>query len=135
VFKRAARSTMTHPESARPVSQGDKGPPLHAVVVFRRGRDNQGRERVYRRLWSAENKVRALNRFRSQVFACAGVEHYVATLEDGRVTASHGRRSLVDEWEATRRGLNKGADPFTASRYMSREGGGAADYRKDRGHE
>jgi len=119
MYRTASRSRATQSQSRRSSDAG----PKHArflVVAFRRGRDNMGRERVYRRVWAESFYDQA----ESRMEALAESYEYRAVLHaDGTTAKSYGTVSVAEEWAATRRGHNRGADWCTASTHADREGG------------
>jgi hypothetical protein len=89
-------------------------------VAFRRGTDNQGRERIYRRVWAerfedaARLRLWSLDEGNGYGFA-ALVDRY------DRVVAQWGAEGVADTWSETRRGLNRGVNWRTGCTYARRE--------------
>ena len=120
-FKGASQSVAMQRAIKRTSDEGIKPAPW-AIVAFRVGKDNVGRERVYRRIWSFRDKNKAASAFyRPARGVDLGRYDHAALLEHGRPIAECGDPSMVARWCATRRGANKAANPYSASTYMHRE--------------
>ena len=119
MYKHAGQFIATNPALAVRASQEHEPvPPPWAVVAFRRSRDNAGRQRVYRRVWAFEREDKACRRF----IACdPAVYEDKRIVRNGVPTGSTGDSPIVAEWRATRRGVNVGADPWVAAKYVARE--------------
>ena len=61
-FKGASQSVAMQRAIKRTSDEGIKPAPW-AIVAFRVGKDNVGRERVYRRIWSFRDKNKAASAF------------------------------------------------------------------------
>ena len=117
MYKHASRFNQQAPELNTPAHhEREREPVAWAVVAFREGRDNQRRPRVYRRVWTFQNKAQALRHLAGMctTYPCAALLHKGAPVHD----VSH---ELLDRWMAERKGVNADADPWRASQYARRE--------------
>ncbi len=117
-FKGASESEATQRAVKRAADEGVKPAPW-AIVAFRVGRDNMGRERVYRRIWTFRDKNKAAQAYSAP--ALLGTYGHVVLCEGSCVLADGGDRVLVARWTATRKGVNAGCDPYTAAGHIYRE--------------
>lgn len=130
MFKHASQFLAANPALGVRASQEHVPvPPPWAVVAFRRGRDNRRRPRVYRRVWAFEREDHAQ---RQRMKLDPADYERIALVRDGVPVGSTGTTGIVDEWVATRQGVNRGADPWFASGYMVREGHGPETYKEAR---
>ena len=102
-----------------PTPSGLRGPrpPRYAVVAFWRRKTNTGKFRVFRRVWAFDTRLSAEVRFR--LLSPRYPEH--ALVIDGQMQAGAVTGPLVAEWLASRRDVNRDADPWSAGPYASRE--------------
>lgn len=119
MYKRASRSrsTQTH------VRQSPQARLAHFIVVaFRQGRDNKGRETVYRRVWTSPFRDEALriakNEIADSYLYCAVYEAHADLYE---CIYSRGASDMVSAWIAQRKGVNRNADWLTSGAYADRE--------------
>ena len=99
----------------------------HAIIAFGRGRDNAGRERVYRRVFVADTERQARARWEKLPPVHEDAVLFIWYVEAAR----RGVGALIEEWEDTRRGVNAGADAMRAARHQTRAWGGRKDWRTD----
>lgn len=124
MYKTASRSTATQRAVAR--HQDDSGAAPWLVVALRVGRDNQGRERVYRRIFGDRTRNKA-HEHSAELTATHG---FVAVIcgASGAVFSFRGDVWLVLRWHRSRRQANRGACWRTSSTYGYR-----AMWRRDPG--
>lgn len=122
MFKRAGRFVAANPSLATPAShEHEPQSPRWSVVAFRRGRDNMRRPRVYRLVWTFEREDKARAKM-----AKLDPDIY----EDKRVcfngtpVGSSMPSPIVWLWVDSADGVNANADPWSSSRYITREQGG-----------
>lgn len=120
MHKRSAASTMRHPEHASRLSDRGQRNARYAVIRWRLARDNQGRERPTRDVRTFPSQTGAL--LQRDAWEDALQTIFIAVIDrTGAKVYAEGEPSIVDSWRDERRGVNRGADPFTASAYMTRE--------------
>ena len=116
MYRNASRSRATQRAVVR--HQEDSGPAPWLVVAFRTGRDNQGRERVYRRVWGHRTEI-AASKFRNALAASYEFRAVVRAI-DGRAVWT-GDPWIIVRWNRTRRKANAGANWRLSATYSDRE--------------
>lgn len=126
MYKTASQSRATQRAVAR--HQEDAGPAPWLVVAFRTGHDNQGRERVYRRVWGHRTEV-AASKFRNALSASYEFRAVVRAIDSRTVWT--GDPWIIVRWNRTRRQANVGANWRLSATYSDRafrkEDRGASD--------
>ena len=91
------------------------------VIAFRRGRDNLGTMRVYRRVYTHTYEDEAQKEYAR--LCDAGPYGYVVIIdpETSELLEAWGCEGLADEWIEQRKGVNRDVDWKSAAGYVMRE--------------
>ena len=111
------KTASKHPQPRRESSLHDK-PTRRAVIAFRRAKANNGTEVIYRHVYPYRQRASALKRMAT----VKGEWIVLIDLHSGSVDLATGDHpELPGQWAMDATGVNKGADPYLAARYSTRE--------------